>query len=144
MTSIRRLDHIAIAVADTERALRRFRDQLGLHVVHQEDLEQPPVRLTYLDAGNAYLQLVQPLDDASSLACWLREHGEGLHHVCFGADDAVAAAAEMGAGEARPGQGRGRPSAFVPGDPSHGVIVEFTEFRRDEDVEHTAGWLPGR
>ena len=50
------------------------------------------MRLTYLDAGNAFLQLVEPLDPASALATWLDEHGEGLHHICFGVDDVPAAA----------------------------------------------------
>ncbi len=55
---IRRLDYVALAVADTERALSRFCGRLGLSVVSAEVLARPHVRLTYLDAGNAYIQLV--------------------------------------------------------------------------------------
>ena len=46
-----------------------------------------PVSLTYLDLGNAWLQLVEPLDPAHPLATWLETNGEGLHHLCFGVDD---------------------------------------------------------
>ena len=42
---------------------------------------------------------------------------------------------------ATPGSGRGRVSAFVPGTSAHGVRVECTEFRRDEDVDASAGYL---
>jgi methylmalonyl-CoA/ethylmalonyl-CoA epimerase len=143
MSRLRRLDHVAVAVRDTELALRYFRDRLGLEVAASEELESPRVRLTYLDAGNAYIQLLEPLEPDEPLARWLAENGEGLHHVCFGVDDVLGTARELSADGAAPaaGSGRGRVSAFVPGPPEHGVLVECTEFRRDEDVYGTPGWL---
>jgi methylmalonyl-CoA/ethylmalonyl-CoA epimerase len=141
---IRRLDHVAVAVRDTEQALRHFRDRLGLEVVLTEEIPVPPVRLTYLHVGNAFIQLVEPLDPEIELARFLDERGDGLHHVCFGVDDPEAAAAELappGAPAPVRGSGRGRVSAFVPGGPVHGVRLECTEFRRDEDVERGPGWL---
>src|SRR5206468_12707955 len=95
MTVIRRLDHVAVAVRDTDDALRYFRDRLGLEVARSEELASPRVRLTYLDAGNAYIQLLEPLDPGADLARWLDENGEGLHHICFGADDVLAAAGAL-------------------------------------------------
>jgi methylmalonyl-CoA/ethylmalonyl-CoA epimerase len=144
LTPLRRLDHIAVVVRDTDEALRTFRDRLGLSVERSEEIDAPHVRLTYLDCGNAYLQLVEPLDPDHELTRWLEANGEGLHHICFGVDDVLGAAAELAPNGSPPpaeGKGRGRVSAFVPGDPAHGVRVECTEFRRDEDVEGTAGWL---
>ena len=87
MTVVRRLDHVAIVVRSTAEALRFYEEHLGLRVHSSEEIEAPPVRLTYVDTGNAFLQLVEPLDETSSIAGWLSEHGEGLHHVCFGVDD---------------------------------------------------------
>ena len=130
MTPIRRLDHVAVVVRDTDAALRTFADRLGLPVAHSETQEGVGVRLTYLDCGNAHLQLVEPTDPDHELARWLDEHGEGLHHICFGVDDALAAAAELappGAPVPVAGSGRGRVSSFVPGDPLHGVRLECTE-----------------
>ena len=143
MTLLRRLDHVAVAVRDTDESLRYFRDRLGLQVVSAEELESPHVRLTYLDAGNAYIQLIEPLDRNADLSGWLDEHGEGVHHLCFGVDDVLAAARELAAGGEAPkaGSGRGRVSAFVPGASAHGLRLECTEFRRDEDVDGNAGWL---
>jgi methylmalonyl-CoA/ethylmalonyl-CoA epimerase len=144
MTPIRRLDHVAVVVRDTEAALATYRDRFGLRVAHTEDLRSPRIRLTYLDCGNAFLQLIEPLDPDSQLARWLAEHGEGLHHVAFGVEDAVAAAAALAAEGAPPpteGQGRGRVSAFVPGEPAHGAVVECTDFVYEEDVEGSPGWL---
>lgn len=128
MTSPRRLDHVAILVADTAQALGQFRDRLGLELVHQETLSDPPLRLTYLDAGNAFLQLIEPLREDSPAGEQLRDHGEGLHHVCFAMPDPVTAAAVLGdvpVEEIVPGSGRGRVSAFVPGR-WHGTRIECT------------------
>ena len=41
--------------------------------------------------------------------------------------------ADHGAPEVTVGSGRGRPSAFVPGDPHHGVRVEVTQ--AEDDVQ---------
>jgi methylmalonyl-CoA/ethylmalonyl-CoA epimerase len=144
MTLLRRLDHVAVAVRDTDEALLYFRDRLGLQIASAEELESPHVRLTYLDAGNAYIQLIEPLERNGDLSGWLDEHGEGLHHLCFAVDDVLAAARELSAGDEAPkaGSGRGRVSAFVPGANAHGLRVECTEFRREEDVDGKAGWLP--
>jgi methylmalonyl-CoA/ethylmalonyl-CoA epimerase len=139
---LRRLDHVAVVVSDTEAALGYFSGRLGLQVASSEEIESPRVRLTYLDAGNLYLQLVEPLNGDSEVARWLDEHGEGLHHVCFGVDD-VSSAVEALSGKSPSslGSGRGRLSAFVPNANGHGVRVECTEFWPAEDVEQTRGYL---
>jgi len=144
MKPIRRLDHVAVVVRSTDEALLHFAGRLGLEVVHTEELETPSVRLTYLDAGNAFVQLVEPLDPEGELGQWLAAHGEGLHHCCFGVDDPLSAAAALAADGAPPplrGSGRGRISSFVPGPAPHGVRIECTEFRREEDVDRRPGWL---
>jgi methylmalonyl-CoA/ethylmalonyl-CoA epimerase len=144
MSGIRRLDHVAIVVADTERAVEYFSGRLGLEVVRTDVVEKPHVSLTYVDAGNVLIQLVEPLDGDSSIATDLAEHGEGLHHICFGVDDVAATAlafADPGNELPEQGGGRGRKAAFVPGPVHHGVLVECTEFNLEEDVHGSKGWL---
>jgi methylmalonyl-CoA/ethylmalonyl-CoA epimerase len=127
---LRRLDHVAIAVHSPEAAIEYLSGRLGLGVVHVEELDDPPVRLTYLDAGNAFIQLVSPRVDDCDLARWLAEHGPGLHHICFGVDDVEEAVAFLSDGELpRPklSRGRGRPSAFLAVDaPIGNMMIECT------------------
>ena len=146
MTLLRRLDHVAVVVRDTESALAFYSGRLGLSVASSEEIDSPHVRLTYLDTGNAYLQLVEPLDEQSPIARWLDEHGEGLHHICFGVDDvgqAVAALSDPGS-EVVLGSGRGRPSGFVSSAESNGVVVELTGFDPKLDVDASPGYLGAR
>lgn len=143
MTIVRRLDHIALAVGSTEEAVRDFVTPLGLEVVHAEHVEELGVRLTYADAGNAMIQLVEPVGPTNAeLLRWVEQTGGGLHHVCFAADDVGAAADQVRAAEGlvRMGRGRGRPSAFSPGLRA-GVRVEFTSFDKSLDVDHSQGFL---
>ncbi len=144
MTLVRRLDHVAVLVRSTEDALRYYTGHLGLRVHSSEEIDEPHVRLTYLDVGNTFLQLVEPLDPSSPLGNWLAEHGEGLHHICFGVENVAAAVAALSADGATPvlGSGRGRTSAFVSGGATHGVRIECTEFSYEQDVELVGGWLP--
>ncbi|HEX4306105.1 MAG TPA: VOC family protein [Solirubrobacterales bacterium] len=133
--ALRRLDHVAVLVEDTERTLSALSSDLGLEVVADEVLEDPPVRLSYVDCGNVLLQLVEPLDPASPIGTHLRERGEGLHHICFAVENVPETAAALAPLDAPPptiGQGRGRRSAFVPGLAPAGVPIELTELRPED------------
>ena len=139
---IRRLDHVAVAVKDTDAALRYFRDRLGLRVGAVDEPPEVPVRLTYLDLGNTWLQLVEPIDPAHPLAAWLDAHGDGLHHLCFGVDDVERELRRIGpSGVPVPplASGRGRPAGFAADDPPYGVRIECTTFDPLEDAGALAG-----
>lgn len=134
---IRRLDHVAVVVRDTEAALLHFRDRLGLRVTAVDEPPETPVRLTYLDLGNTWLQLVEPLDRAHPLAAWLEANGDGLHHICLGVDDVECELLRLGApGMPLPplASGRGRPAGFPAGPAAHGVLIECTTFDPAEDA----------
>jgi len=136
MTELRRLDHVAILVRDTDEALLYFRDRLGLPLHSTERLESPPVRLTYLDAGNVFIQLLEPLNADSALATTLDLSGEGLHHICFGVDSVPEAVVELSDPGAPTtlGSGRGRVSGFVNTSNGHGVVIECTEVSPSETL----------
>jgi len=84
----KKIDHIAIAVSDTETALALWRDKIGLKVLFSEKVNGDTILLTHLDMGNIHLQLVEPLVYPHPLRDWLKIHGpSGLHHLCFEVED---------------------------------------------------------
>jgi methylmalonyl-CoA/ethylmalonyl-CoA epimerase len=101
------------------------------------------VRLTYLDLGNAFLQLVEPLDDQAPIHAYLEQYGEGVHHIGLAVDDVVDDVTSLAPDESYAlGNGRGRRAVFLPGAAPHNVRIELTDFDFDEDVGATEGWLP--
>ena len=123
-----RLDHVAIAVHHVDRAIPYYRDTLELSLVGDEIADDPGVRLVYFDAGNAFLQLVEPVRADVPVSRFLHHHGEGLHHVCFATDDLAATATALD-GTSRPGLfrgGRDRLACFLSEQPN-GVRIELTE-----------------
>lgn len=131
-----RFDHIAIVVRNTAEALPFYRDKLGLKLLFSEVMEDQKVRLTHLDLGHCHLQLVEPLVPEHPLSEHLRQHGEGLHHVCFQVQNVPAAIAAMPAHglesrDAKPRSGPGgRQSAFIKPETTRGVLIEVTATAR--------------
>ena len=122
------LDHLAIAVPDTEEALKIWRDKFGFTVLYTEDVNQATVRLTHLDLGNTQLQLVQPLTPDHPLQAWLAKHGPGLHHFCLKVDDVAQAKAASPVPTApNLHQGtQGKRALFLDKSATQGVQVELT------------------
>lgn len=121
------LDHLAIAVPDTEAALKLWRDTLGFAVLYAEDVNNNTVRLTHLDLGNAHLQLVEPLTPDHPLRAWLAQHGPGLHHFCLRVEDVDEAMEHSPVPTAvQPHQGtQGRRAVFLDKAATQGVQIEL-------------------
>ncbi|MGQ9504007.1 MAG: VOC family protein [Thermogutta sp.] len=132
MSLLNRLDHLAILVADTDRALDVFHRKLGFPLIFSEILEDQGVRLTHLDLGSMQLQLVQPLRDDIPLAKVLAEKGEGLHHLCFYVDDLGESLADLeksGVSSRDPvprSAPAGKKAVFLKPEDTYGVLIELT------------------
>jgi methylmalonyl-CoA/ethylmalonyl-CoA epimerase len=122
------LDHLAIAVPDTEAALRLWRDSFGFKVLYSEYVNGATVRLTQLDLGNTQLQLVQPLTPDHPLQEWLTQNGPGLHHFCLKVEDVGVAQKHSPVPTAfKPHQGtQGKRALFLEKSATLGVQVELT------------------
>jgi methylmalonyl-CoA/ethylmalonyl-CoA epimerase len=122
------LDHLAIAVPDTEAALKIWRDTMGFPFLYSEVVNGGTVRLTHLDLGNTQLQLVEPLTPDHPLQAWLAKNGPGLHHFCLKVDDVgeTQASSPVPTG-ASPHQGtQGKRAHFLDKAFTQNVQVEVT------------------
>jgi len=127
------LDHLAIAVADTEEALTLWRDKLGLKVLFAEKVNNNTILLTHLDLGNTQLQLVQPLVKPHPLWDWLTKNGgPGLHHFCLAVDSIEQSfnslQQQTGLNPApAPHQGtKGKQALFIDATDTSGIRIELT------------------
>lgn len=125
------LDHLGIAVSDLEAALAFFRDTLGVGVSHTEEVPEQHVRVAFLPAGDACLELLEPTSDESPIAKFLAKRGGGLHHVALQVSDLpgtlvrlAASGVELIDREPRPG-GHGKEIAFIHPRATGGVLLEL-------------------
>ena len=86
---------VAVVVRDLDAAVRRHADDYGIgpweiyefnpstvqDMVRDGEPAEYAMRIALTMVGNLQWELIQPLDDRSIYADFLREHGEGLHHL---------------------------------------------------------------
>lgn len=133
-----RLNHVGVATPSIERAVEAYRLLLGAERVGEPfDLPAQGVRVCFVDAPNAQVELLEPLGERSPVAKFLeRNPAGGQHHLCFEVPDLTAAVAALrtkGAtvlGEPRVGA-HGTPVVFLHPRDMGGVLVELMETPRD-------------
>jgi methylmalonyl-CoA/ethylmalonyl-CoA epimerase len=127
------IHHVAIVVRDLDQALAFYRDALGLEVTDRRQVPEEGVETAFLPAGDAEIELLQPLTDEGGVACFLAKRGEGLHHICLALDDIDDAMGRLEAAGAQvlsevPQIGPdGTRYAFVHPKSTHGVLIELYE-----------------
>ncbi|XP_019935817.1 methylmalonyl-CoA epimerase, mitochondrial [Paralichthys olivaceus] len=129
-----RLNHIAIAVPDMEKATALYRDVLGATVSDKVPLPEHGVYTVFVELGNTKLELLHPLGEKSPIAGFLQKNKSGgMHHICIEVDNINAAIADLKAknirtlsAEPRIGA-HGKPVMFLHPKDCDGVLVELEE-----------------
>lgn len=81
------LDHIAIAVPDFDKAIKRFREDFGLSCDDREDVVAAKTSTAFFPVAATNIELVHPLKGEGPIAVYLDKRGGGLHHLCFRSND---------------------------------------------------------
>lgn len=134
-TAIRRLGrvhHVAVVVADLDRALGFWRDTLGLPVELVLPIAEDRVTIAFLPVGESKVELVMPTDDTTGVARFLASRGEGFHHVCFEVANLAETLLRLELDgieliDTAPRKGAEGPVAFLHPKSCHGVLVELIE-----------------
>jgi methylmalonyl-CoA/ethylmalonyl-CoA epimerase len=130
---IRGIHHIAVVVEDIQEALSFWRDRLGLPLDHMETVSSQGVKIAFLPVGGSEVELVQPLDQESGIAKYLRKRGPGMHHLCFEVKDITAKLQELKEkgvqliDEKPLVMEDGRKMAFLHPKSASGVLIELYE-----------------
>lgn len=130
-----RLNHVALAVPDLEKAAALYRDALGAEVGAQQALPEHGVTVVFISTGNTKIELLEPLGEASPIAAFLEKNPSGgMHHVCYEVADIRAArdrllaggARVLGGGEPKIGA-HGKPVLFLHPKDFMGTLIELEE-----------------
>jgi methylmalonyl-CoA/ethylmalonyl-CoA epimerase len=138
MIKVKRIDHVAIAVADRDASADGLTALFGLLPGVREHVEGQATDVAFLHTGGATpgaesaaaLEICAPRGNPS-LDRFLARRGPGLHHVCFEVEDLRAALATLKAAGVRlidetprPGA-RGHEVAFLHPASTGGVLFEL-------------------
>ena len=130
---LKKIEHIAVAVADLDAAIDLYQRIWGLEVEHREVVEDQGVEEAMLPLGESYLQLLAPLTPDSTVGRFVEKRGGGLHHIAYEVEDLQAALALLKEGgtslidESPRAGSRGTKVAFVHPKGNMGLLVELVE-----------------
>ncbi len=131
------LDHIAIAVPDFEKAIKRFAEDFGIEFAGTEAVEDAKTTTAFFPISGTQIELVHPLNGEGPVATYLEKKGGGLHHICFKTDDVEAdmkRLTEKGyqflSDAPKPGAHNTR-VAFIHPKCTDGVLIELAEHPED-------------
>jgi methylmalonyl-CoA epimerase len=128
-----RIDHVGIAVRDLDQAIQVYERRLGLRATGRERLQSEGIEIAMIPIGDSRIELITPLTAESTVARFLNERGEAVHHVAYATDDvadslhrAATGGAQVLDEVARPGA-HGTRVGFVHPKSACGVLTEFVE-----------------
>lgn len=132
MLKIKKIDHVAVAVADMDEALARYRELLGVDATDREVVASQRTEAALLPLGETCLELISPKGN-EGLQKFLDKKGPGLHHIAIeveGIEGALAALKALGVplvDEVPRVGARGHKVAFLHPKATGGVLVELVE-----------------
>ncbi|HHV05723.1 MAG TPA: methylmalonyl-CoA epimerase [Anaerolineaceae bacterium] len=130
--TIKKINHVAIAVKDIEAALDFWENKLGLKLDYIEEVPSEASRVAFIPIGDSLIELVQPTRDDTGMAAYLEKRGEGMHHLCVevaNIDETFNRLKEQGVRliNTEPQVLPGRKMAFIHPKAANGVLVELYE-----------------
>ncbi len=139
MLRIKKVDHVAICVADMDEAIAKYKAVLGLEPEVREVVASQKTEATLLPIGETSVELISPAGN-EGLAKFLEKRGPGLHHIAIeveGIETALTTLKALGVPliDETPRKGaRGHRVAFLHPKATGGVLVELVE----PDESHAA------
>jgi methylmalonyl-CoA/ethylmalonyl-CoA epimerase len=133
MILFEKLDHIGIAVADLEKSISFYRDQVGLELKGIEAVTEQKVRVAFFPVGESKIELLESTDPDGPVGKFVEKKGEGVHHLSFRVADIEAKLEqlkEQGVAliDQKPRIGAGGAKiAFLHPKSTGGVLIELCE-----------------
>src|SRR5579862_2976195 len=83
-----RLNHVAIAVKDAEKAAKIYGAAFGADISKAVPLPEHGVITVFVTLPNTKIEFIQPLGENSPIAKFLERNADGgIHHICYEVDD---------------------------------------------------------
>jgi methylmalonyl-CoA/ethylmalonyl-CoA epimerase len=127
------IEHIGIAVADLESAIKFYENVLGLKCYNIEEVADQKVKTAFFKIGQTKIELLQSTDPEGPVGKFIEKKGEGIHHIAFAVDNIESSLADAEKNGVKlidsvPRKGaEGLDIAFLHPKSTSGVLVEFCQ-----------------
>ena len=91
----KRIDHIGIAVANLDEAIKYWENVIGLKCYNIEEVKDQKVKTAFFKIGEVKIELLEPTSPESTIASFIEKKGPGVHHIAFAVDDTNEALADV-------------------------------------------------
>jgi len=84
-----KIDHIGIVVKNLKDSIKKYTSLLDLEVkeIEEVDVENVINRVAFLPIGETNIELVETTAKTGLVADFLKERGEGIHHIALEVED---------------------------------------------------------
>ncbi|MBR5984058.1 MAG: methylmalonyl-CoA epimerase [Bacteroidales bacterium] len=80
---ISHIEHIGIAVKSIEETKKYYEGVLGLKCYAIEEVAEQKVKTAFFKVGQTKIELLEPTSEDSTVAKFIENKGEGIHHIAF-------------------------------------------------------------
>jgi methylmalonyl-CoA epimerase len=86
---VTKIEHIGVVVKDLNKSLQKYTSLLNLKVEEIEEVKVENVvnRVAFLPIGETRIELVETTAETGLAADFLKERGEGIHHIALEVED---------------------------------------------------------
>lgn len=81
--TMRKIEHIGIAVKDLEKSNALFAKLLGKEHFKTEEVDGEKVTTSFFQIGETKVELLRATDNSSPITKYLEKKAEGVHHIAF-------------------------------------------------------------
>ena len=135
ISSIGKLNHIAIAVPNIKSASDIWERALGAKISAPQTLTEHGVRVVFVESPNTKIELLEPLNENSPISRFLEKNPNGgMHHICYEVNNLKLASQKLEAvgakilGDGQPKIGaHGKPVIFLNPKDFSGTLIELEE-----------------
>lgn len=132
---IGRLNHVAIAVRNLEKAVETYKNILGAIVSEPSLQPEHGVKVVFVTLPNTKIEFLEPLGENSPISKFLERNPDGgIHHVCYEVNNIIFARDQLikkGArilGDGTPKIGaHGKPVLFLHPKDFLGTLTELEQ-----------------
>jgi len=128
-----KIDHLGIAVKSINEGKKFWGDLLGLWLEDSEAMAEEKLITTFFPIGESEIELLETTDPEGPIGRYLKNRGEGIHHIALRVENIEEALKELKEKgirlvDEKPRKGAGGAKiAFLHPKSTNGVLVELCE-----------------